>query len=77
MKIKIKEEKSENLYEVVHQILATDTLEYSSTLVRAGSKAEALEIFLVYFNEIHKKHYKYLKDPTIEDIYTAKVIVKI
>lgn len=77
MKIKVKEEKSENLYEVVHEVLSTDTLDYSSSLVRAGSKKEALEIFLVYFNNVYKKNYKYLKEPTIKNVYKAKVIVKI
>lgn len=75
--MKVKEEARENLYEIVHEVLATDTVEYETSLVEAKSKKEALEIFLVHYNKVDMKFYKYLTPPELKDVYKAKVIKRV
>ena len=71
-KRKIKEVIHKNLFSIIHEVLATDTIEYSSTAIEANSAEEALDLFI---NTVHKKskeYYKYLRDPKLKDVRPFK-----
>ena len=71
-KRKVKEVIHKNLFTIIHEVLATDTTEYSSTVIEAKTAIEALELFINTIHKENKAYYRYLRDPELKDVRSFK-----
>lgn len=67
---------SNTLFKIIHEVLATDTIEFGYTIVEAKSRKDALELFLKHIHSKNKKLYKWLQDPCLNNVANLRYYTK-